>query len=663
MLRDMNIDMSRKKIALSIGIGLLVLYMGMLIYQTYLGTTFPYVHYLVFPLLFGMAYIASYYCYSFNFFYLLTFAIVGLYFIFIPFYSPIDEGAHFDIILHIAQTGSLSTLFDTINSSLLAQVTGNNVPGGPQYEATHPPIYYLLGALIILPFKSNILVSFFVLRILDVLILIASFFVTMRIYSTLIVKKDFIEKPNVFMFLFLAFFMNPAFITRMITLSNESLVVLLFCLLFYFIVKFENISFGKKHIFILALLSALLLLTKFTTIYVLGLIVVAFVLFNQIKKIPLYIVLTGLISSPWFIYNYTKYGSLTGNSIHAEYVRKMVNPQHTSMGFEYIMQKISYFLGSFWNPQESAYPNLKEPFNFMTATLNNMLFYVILFNIAYVIYMYIKYKKIEKLLVLSLISIMLNVAVILYGTWSESIDILIGRYLYMNIIPLTIIVYFFLKQIVQTKYRIYCAIAIFMLTVFLMINQLFAFMQAPYNLMERAKTYSLITHINAANYSDGAYKQYVSKQNLSIIPKYLTIDSAKVQKSDDTVLSKKPKPHDLKSANDYYTVIGQDPYLIWSLTNTHGTTLQDFISLDLKYNNNTSEQNRTAQLFWDDGSGFNEQRSIFFNVTDSQVYNIPIGQNQQWIDAGKVKAIRLDIDTTDQAVSFHLNAIQIFKIQ
>ncbi|WIM39762.1 hypothetical protein PO903_02440 [Paenibacillus sp. PK4536] len=663
MLRKLNFNTNQIKIILNIAILGTILYLGMLIYQTYTGNGFLYVHYFIFPSILFTVYLGIFYFYSSKFFYFAIFFMVILYFVFIPFYSPIDEGAHFDIILHIAQTKSFPILFDNINSSLLMQLTGNNVPGGLQYEATHPPFYYLIGALCILPFKNSILISFFILRILDVLILAVTFVIVMKVYTILVTKKKIIEQPIVLMLLFISFFINPAFITRMITISNESLVVVLFSVLFYLVIRFENTVLSYKQIIILAVLSVVLLLTKFTTIYVIGLIVIALILSKQIKKIPLYIFTTGLLSSPWFIYNYLHYDSLTGNAIHAEYVRKLVNPENMIMHSQYIVQKLSYFLGSFWNPQESTYPNLQEPFNFITTTLSSVLLYSILFNIFYVIYTYIKYKKIEKILILSLVSIILNIAVVIYGTWSESIDILIGRYLYMNIVPLTIIIYFSLKKLIQIKYRSYIAITIFILTMFLTVNQLFTFMQAPYNLLERAKTYILITHINSENYNTDAYKQYVTKQNLSIIPMSFSIDKSKTTVTRNITIDKPSKLNDISFLNNYYNVIGLDPYILWKLPYIFKTTSKDVLSLDLKYAQGVNLKNKTAQLFWDDGSGFSEEKSITFDISKSQSYTIPIGKNQQWLDSKVVKALRFDMVTTDTKVSFQVDNLQLLKLQ
>ncbi|WP_046216451.1 hypothetical protein [Paenibacillus wulumuqiensis] len=652
---------NKKKLTTGIAISIAIFYLSVVIYRFYSGSPIEYINYLIAPLIVSFVFISSYYLHLKKAAYLMMLIIVGFYFITIPFYSPIDEGAHFDIILHIAHTASLPILSDNIDSSLLMQLTGNNVPGGLQYEAVHPPLYYLLGALLIFPFKSSIVISFFVLRMLGAIMLAFTLYIAFKIYSYF-TKKSINKTNNIFVFLFMAFYMNPAFITRMLTISNESLVVVLFTLLFYFIIRFQHIQWSKRHIYILAILTALLILTKFTTIYVIGLIVISLFLYRQIKKIPIYLFVTGIISAPWFIYNYMQYGMLTGNKIHSDYVRKLVNPENQSMQFQYISQKVSYFLGSFWNPQESGYPNLLEPFNFITTMLSNFLLFAIIVNLFYIVYKYLKYKKVERLLIISLTAIVLNISVVIYGTWTQSIDILIGRYLYMNIIPLTIIMHSFLNIIVKTRHRENIAAFMLMLTLFLTVSQLFNYVQAPNNLIERGNLYSLLTHINSENYNEKRYQKYVEKKNLSIIPMYFDLSSTKAQRKSIIQLDPPSELSGLDNSNGSYKITGEDPHIVWALPSFKKSETEDFISLAIQYHGQSKLPNATGQLFWDDGSGFREEKSVFFDVSKSQVYNVPIGKNPEWLKSASIKAIRFDIDTPTGNTTFHLNDIVIMEI-
>lgn len=401
--------------------------------------------------------------------------IYGLLLLFInPYYSPIDEGAHFDYINHIIEFKKLPTLYDYIDSNQLSKITSNAIPGGMQYEAVHPPLYYLIGSGIGFFLKDELL-RFFSLRVLGLFFILASIYLIIKIYNYLC-NKELCDKDDFCLYsVIILLTISPGFLTRMTTISNEHLVVLLMCVFFtYYIKRMINNNFRGKEIITLSIISISLILTKLTAAYVIA--IPMYFLFKKknYKQLIYYLGLTFLLVFPWIIFNFVNYGSLTGTKIHVDYVKTIVNPGNVSFGIIHILDNISRLWITFWNPQEADFSNLNESKIFITNILNFFMIIAML-NFCHKLYFNIKNKENNRTMFnyILIIPIILNILLLIYATVSQSIDVLIGRYLYMNLLPFTLILFFFNKDVINKEYRRVLPCIFILSTVLLTNNYIF----------------------------------------------------------------------------------------------------------------------------------------------------------------------------------------------
>ncbi|WP_342479121.1 hypothetical protein NYE24_16685 [Paenibacillus sp. FSL H7-0350] len=567
---------------------------------------------------------------------------LGCYYIlFIPLFSPIDEGAHFDYILHIVQNHKLPLLSDVINTRGLYKVTGNLVPSNYQYEAVHPPLYYLISAVIVFVFQKNLLLSVIMLRAFGIFLILVVFYFGNKTYEEL-VRKNIIQRNDLlFRSVALAFFLNPGFVTRMISISNEQLIVCIMTILIYSIVKIVGSPPSFKQIFFLSLLSAAMILTKFTSIFVLGVIVLLCLFYKQIIKAILYVSITLLITLPWFIFNYTHYNKLTATKLHVDFVKGIVNPENIQLTPYYILQKISYLFGSFWNPQESGFPGIKEPFYTITTLMSGVILLVILAMIIYFIKNLKSLKNIQlQVIILILTSVILNIMVICYGTISEDVDIIIGRYLYMNALSMVILTVILIQKVIVLKHQRIVGVVIMIMSCCLTSNFMLDTAQSGQNLANKIKYHFLNETISIKNYSDDRYKSSLDVQALINIPLRLGETNFENSSNLDLIQKDNLEMNSLKLISDYeFQIVGNDPFLVLDVK--HLVQSNDLIKLKIT----NIYDDGTGQLFWNSGQGFSEENSVTFNIVNgANTYLIPIGKNTKWMNGKNIKELRLDFD-------------------
>ncbi len=150
----------------------------------------------------------------------------------LPYFSPIDESAHYSYIQQIAEHGSLPVLGKT-NTSLQALSIGRGlyphprtVPLGARrglatlsYEAFQPPLYYLAAvpAFLITP---NYIDKIYAVRLFDVLLLLAAVALAGRLCRVVLKERWLIGWSMVLVFLAL-----PGVVVRMVFISNLALAV------------------------------------------------------------------------------------------------------------------------------------------------------------------------------------------------------------------------------------------------------------------------------------------------------------------------------------------------------------------------------------------------------------------------------------------------------
>jgi hypothetical protein len=576
----------------------------------------------------------------------------SIYILVTPYFSPIDEGAHFDYIMHIVRNHRLPNLFDQINTNILNEVTKFSVPSNLQYEAVHPPLYYLLSAIIVYPFKSNLVVGFFILRFTGLGMMLLTLYFIVKSYEKIVIRKIVCKNDHVFKLIVLVVFMSPGFTTRMLTLNNEQLVVLLSSVLFYFLTKYDALYIGLKQTFVLSVVSALMILTKFTSLYIVGIIIVYLIICKKYKHIFLYLGTVALIISPWLFYNLFLYGSLTGTHLHVEFVKQIVNPNGVKLGFFYIINSFIRFMVSFWIPQEIL-NNLDQSTYFLVGILNFFLVYSVVFG------MFHAFRNKERIVLLSLLSIVLNVGILVYGTYTQSIDIMIGRYMYISLFPIVTVLYMLFTSI-RFRTSIIQMFLIF-IACFCSVNYIFSEIQLDGNVINRVAAYNIKKQMNFSNYQQEEFSKILRDEgNLDDIP--LLIGKTYSERKDANENSYKLSGfHNVVSfGNGKFKVSQKDPFIVFTLKEAIKPTKENY--LVIKVGNSGLKEGSTAQLFWDNNDGFSEFNSVKYNIASQKVIVIPLGKLKKWEYSSRISSLRLDLDNANEEIKeFNLELIE-FKL-
>lgn len=588
---------------------------------------------------------------------------LGIGYVFLtPYYSPIDEGAHFDYILHIVNQHSLPTLYDSINSEKLLTLPGvTSVPGDQvQYEAVHPPVYYFLAAMLIMPFNNDLVMSFVILRLFGVILAVLSVLFFLKAYKVL-VEKNIIQESKESRIVFLVagsiVFLSPGFLTRMATLSNESLVVLLATVLFYMLLKFDFHKINGKEVLMLGIISTLMVLTKFTSLFFIGIVFVVLVLYKKWKYLPLYLGTFVIGMLPWWIYNLTLYKSVTGTALHVEFVQSLVNPSMTHFDFIYILGTISRFMGTIWNPQEII-GSLIDPFAFIVSILNVMLvgaFFFVLIkttSMRKIRGLDNSERKKEVVLVISFLSILFNVMILIYGTFTQNVDIMLGRYLYINLISTALILYFFIVSFINSKYWVYVAFVLIFIICILNSNFLHTALKDSNNMISKYINEYLERDLSLENYSEPKYKELLNQKDLEGIPFKLGEEVGHAIINDFKEI-KFNAFHELDYDNQVITLDGTDPYIIYDLDSRNGYPSEYNLLLSL---DDIHSKNGNIQVFWDYGFGFSEEDSVMLKADWNGNYLIPVGRNEKWNNNNEVLRVRIDFNSFNDA-SFKFNAL------
>lgn len=375
-----------------------------------------------------------------------------------PYFAPIDEKSHFAYVYHVSNYHNLPTLNDYVDNEILAfdeyiyPARSSTDPskigfGGHIYEAFQPPLYYLLSALFYKLIPGTLIVKFYALRFFGLICILISIYIIQKTCNLLIEKQVIQRNDFLFFSTLLLFTLNPGFVLRMITVSNLHLLVPLACLFFYMLVKYSflnDLKF-KYHIIILSSLSGALVLTQFTSIFLIPLVFLFLIMNRHYKNALRYVALFIVTVLPWLIFNFYHYGRLTANKIAKNMQKVLVNPNNEIYGITHVLDRTPGMFGTFWNPQEAIYPWLKEPNTMVTDFLSVLLILVLAYSVFVVISTYKARDKGFNLLFVFTVSITLNIILLISITVLESWDMLIGRYLYLNVSSLIMLTYLFIS--------------------------------------------------------------------------------------------------------------------------------------------------------------------------------------------------------------------------
>lgn len=392
------------------------------------------------------------------------------------FYSPIDESTHFYYIIYLVKYHKIPTLKTAIDSGILASITEYNVPGGYLNEAFQPPLYYAIGAIIYMLTPGSLKIKFFALRFFGVFCILVSIYFTLKTYKFLVNRK--VIKQNDFLVhaLILLFTLTPGFLLRMITVSNEHLIVPLASIFTYLLIVFyyEDTLKSKVNIFILSALTAALFLTKIYGGVVGATVVVILLIKKYYRSIFYYVIGAGVIVSPWFMFNLLVYGHLTSNQATNELVSQMTNASKINIDIAFIMERLNVFFGTFWHPQE-FYSAIGE-FNMMnTGFLNVTLILAILFSVYYLVARIREIKSDENILVFITSSqVTLAILFIIFGSMFNHADAFIGRYIFFTYTALIILLYWVISKVLNKGVVNLAALTFVFIVIFLFTN-FFAF--------------------------------------------------------------------------------------------------------------------------------------------------------------------------------------------
>ncbi|WP_042150587.1 MULTISPECIES: hypothetical protein [unclassified Pseudoalteromonas] len=111
------------------------------------------------------------------------------------------------------------------------------------------------------------------------------------------------------------------------------------------------------------------------------------------------------------------------------------------------------------------------------------------------------------------------------------------------------------------------------------------------------------------------------------------------------------------SINNFSNIVsGKDPWLLYDIKNQLRPLEIDLINLNFSLSKDVI---CNSQLFWDDGGGFSEAKSIRFNIGNGDNV-IPIHMNYDWRTSSEILGIRVDIDSCNNK-KVTLNKIEAYK--
>ncbi len=355
-----------------------------------------------------------------------------------PPYSPIDEAAHYDYVEYIKTNMELPVMGELFNSSLLYEVGKINIPSHFNHEFFQPPGYYILGAFLAM-FSPSVTFDFYMLRVLGFLMLLMVVRTSKKNYEQLMDNRLCTRNDNLYYALSYGVLFTSGILLRMTTVSNEHLAVLLCSISYFYMVKYLLGDSKKSTVVIISIVASFAILAKVTTfIYI-----VVFALICLLKKeYKSFFISSGiclLIVGPWVGFNMVNYHSITATAMHLEMVTPIVNPSNINLGSNYLIESIPTLMNTFWLPQET-------PYDLMIGMIINVATVGIIISCYYAV----KRLFVERLkpmtngnqvTVVSILLIILNIALLSLGTLTTDVGVMIGRYMYVNVLPIIYIVY------------------------------------------------------------------------------------------------------------------------------------------------------------------------------------------------------------------------------
>lgn len=263
-----------------------------------------------------------------------------------PLWSLVDEGAHFDNIVYIAQHGSLPVLGKALASEQELAIGQGVYPrhttinpktdglGGLSYEAFQPPLYYLVATPIFF-LSGNYHAKAIILRFFGLVLLLIAIALFARL-SRHVLK----QRWRLGLACGLLVFLMPGIIVRSVTISNVDLAIPMA------VAAVTELWIALERRSSLRLIPAGLLVGcgVLTDLYLADLVpafvaVALIVLSSRSTRTDMIRVAGGvalgvLVTLPWFIFNEIEYHGLTASALAKAEQIGIVNPHHVRFTIE-----------------------------------------------------------------------------------------------------------------------------------------------------------------------------------------------------------------------------------------------------------------------------------------------------------------------------------------
>ncbi len=258
-----------------------------------------------------------------------------------PLWSVVDEGAHFDNIVYIAEHGGSYPVLGKALASEQELAIGQGVYprhttinprtdglGGLSYEAFQPPLYYYLATPVFFV-SGNYHTKAIALRFFGLFLLVCSIALFARLSRQVLKRRWLLGLSGG-----LLIFLMPGIIVRMVTISDVNLAIPLAIL----IITELWITWERRSSARLLICGVLVGCGVLTDLYlaefipVFALVALAVLWRNHrlrdLSSAVAGFVLASVVVLPWLIFNETKYHALTASALAKREQLGTVNPHH-----------------------------------------------------------------------------------------------------------------------------------------------------------------------------------------------------------------------------------------------------------------------------------------------------------------------------------------------
>jgi len=257
----------------------------------------------------------------------------------LPYFSPIDEAAHYAYIQHIAEHGTLPVLGQTDTTPQALAIARHTYPrlipldqqpglAKLSYEAFQPPLYYITAvpAFLLTP---NYVDKVYAVRMFDVLLLLATVALVGRLARVVMQERWLIGWSMVLVFLAL-----PGVVVRFVFISNLALAVPL-AVLFVTELWIAWHRHSGRRLAVAGVLLGLCVLTELELVVLIP--VFLLVAAAEVRRrwsartwrlLMVSVAIPFVVMAPWFLFNLATYHHLTAGSLAIAEQTSTVNPHH-----------------------------------------------------------------------------------------------------------------------------------------------------------------------------------------------------------------------------------------------------------------------------------------------------------------------------------------------